>query len=407
MRCGRRSSPRRDVTARYGWAMALETDDLVARAIEAAGSDDLGEPTWREGLDRLVDALAGEARLSELGAQIVEGELQGYLASRLQIVDWAARHREVADAEIRPPIVIVGQARTGTTILFDLLAQDPRMRAPLSWEVERPMPPPSSATYETDPRIDQVDAALAMVDLVVPGFRSFHPLGARLGQECVRITALDFRSVIFGTQYRVPSFARWVLHDADMAPAYRWHRRFLRHLHSGHPGEPWLLKSPGHIWSLDALLGEYPDAVLVQTHRDPLKAIASVSALVALLRRIACDDPSITEAAEEWAEYLLVGFDRSVQARTDGTVRPDRVIDVQFADFMADPMATVRTVYDRLGLELTAEAASRISAFHEAHPGDSVGQRYSFADTGLDAGELRERARSYQQHFDVPSEPVR
>lgn len=392
---------------RYVTRMALDADAIVARTVDGAGSDDFGGDTWRAGLDRLVDALNAEARLSELGIAVVDGELQTYLTTRLRLVDWAAHHPEVIETDIGPPIVIVGQARTGTTILFDLLAQDPRMRAPLSWEVDRPVPPPATATYDTDPRIDEVDATLAMVDLVVPGFRSFHPLGARLGQECVRITGLELRSVIFATQYRVPSYARWVLHEADMAPAYRWHHRFLRHLHAGHPGEQWLLKSPGHIWALDALLAEYPDAMLVQTHRDPLKAIASVSALVALLRRIACDDPTIVEAADEWAEYLLLGFERSVTAREDGTVDPKRAIDVQFADFMADPMATVATVYDRLGLELTGEAEARIRAFHAAHPVEAVGQRYTWADTGLDAATLRERARPYQDYFGVPDESIR
>jgi hypothetical protein len=281
------------------------------------------------------------------------------------------------------------------------------MRAPLTWEVDLPVPPPSTATYETDPRIAQVDETLAMIELVLPGFRAFHPLGAQLAQECVRIKALDFRSMIFPTQYRVPSYARWLVHEADMAPAYRLHRRFLQHLQSGHPGERWLIKSPGHLWCLDALLAEYPDAVLVQTHRDPLKCIASVSALVALLRRIACDDPTIEEAAEEFAELLLLGFDRSVSAREDGTVDPRRVVDVQFADFMADPFATIGVVYDRLGIELTSDAESRMRAFLAENPGEAIGQRYTWSDTGLDAGVLRERARPYQDHFDVPSEPVR
>jgi hypothetical protein len=385
----------------------FDADTLAARAIDAAGADDFGEDTWREGLEHLLASFESEARLSELGAGIVEGEVVGYLTNRLQLQGWAATHPEVADVDIGAPIVIIGQARTGTTILFDLLARDPGMRAPLTWEVDHPVPPPSTATYDTDPRIAEVDERLAMVEVVVPGFRAFHPLGATLAQECVRMTALDFRSMIFPTQYRVPSYARWLLHEADMASAYRLHRRFLQHLHSGHPGERWLLKSPGHLWCLDALLAEHPDAVLVQTHRDPLKCIASVSALVALLRRLACDDPTIEEAAEEFAEHILLGFDRSVAARDDGTVDPARVVDVQFADFMTDPFATIGAVYDRLGIELTADAETRMRAFLAEHPGEAVGQRYTWADTGLDAGALRERARRYQERFEVPSEPVR
>jgi Sulfotransferase family len=384
----------------------LDADTLVTQAADATGLEDFGEPTWREGLDRLVAALDDEARLSEVGVQVVTGDVLGYLTNRLNIVDWRRRHEETATGPVRAPLVIVGQPRTGTTILYDLLAQDPAHRAPLTWEVDRPCPPPETVTYDTDPRADEVQAQLDLVAQLLPGLTAFHPLGARLAQECVRMTAGDFRSMIFPTQYRVPSYARWLLWEADMAPAYRWHRRYLQHLQSRHGGGRWLLKSPGHMWSLGALLAEYPDAILVQTHRDPLRVIASVSALMALLRRLACDDPTVGEAAAEFAEYILEGLDRSVADRRRGIVPADRVVDVQLGAFVADPFATIRGIYERLELELAPQAEQRMRAFLAAHPGDGSGQRYRFRDTGLDAAALRERVREYQRYFDVPSEEI-
>jgi hypothetical protein len=221
----------------------------------------------------------------------------------------------------------------------------------------------------------------------------------------VRITALDFRSMIFPTQYRVPSYARWLLDEADMAPAYAWHRTFLQHLQSQHPTQRWVLKSPGHIWCLDALVDAYPDALLVQTHRDPLRIIASLSSLIATLRSLGSDHTSVPGAAAEFGDYILDGLDRSVTAREDGTVRADRVVDTNFDAFMADPFATINAIYERLGLELTDNAQGRMRAFLAEHPQDKFGKhRYSFADTGLDEGRLRDRARRYQEYFDVPSE---
>jgi hypothetical protein len=383
----------------------LDTELLVAQACETTGFDDFGGDTWHEGLERLADSLAAEAALNELGEQIVAGECVMYLANRLCITEYRRRHPEIADVDVTPPIVIVGQGRTGTTILHDLLAQDPGNRVPLTWEVDRPCPPPESATYETDPRIDEVDAITSGVELLIPGFLSMHPMGARLPQECVRITVSDFRSVMFPTQYRVPSYARWVLDEADMAPTYRWHRQFLQHLQARHPAHRWVLKSPAHIWCLPALLAEYPNAVLVQTHRDPLRIISSLSSLIATLRRISSDDSTIAIAAKEFADYIIDGLDRSVAAREDGTVRADRVVDLNFAAFMADPFATIRSVYDRLGLELGAGSEARMRDFLARNPPDLHGtHRYSWDDTGLDAGELRERARPYQDYFDVPTE---
>jgi len=385
----------------------LDADRLAGVAVDATGLADFGEPTWQPGLERYVDSLEADGRLHELGAQIASGEIVEYLCTRLGLVEWRKAHPEIADVDVVPPIVIVGQARTGTTILHDLLAQDPANRVPLTWEVDRPLPPPETATYETDPRIAASQELLDGVELVIPGFQAMHPMGAKLPQECVRMTGGDFRSMIFPTQYRVPSYARWLLDEADMAPAYRWHRRYLQHLGSRHPAQRWVLKSPGHLWCLGALLGEYPDALLVQTHRDPLRIIASLSSLMSVLRRLGSDDISIPDIASEFAGYLVDGLDRSVAARVDGTVPAGRVVDVQFRAFMADPFATIREIYDRLGLELGVEAEQRMRAFLAENTTEKHGgHHYTFVDTHLDADLWRERTRGYQEHFGVESETL-
>ena len=302
----------------------------------------------------------------------------------------------------------MGQPRTGTTILHDLLALDPTLRAPLTWEVDRPLPPPETSTHDTDPRIAEVDATLELSNSLIPGFTDFHPMGATLAQECVRITAGDFRSMIFPIQFRLPTYNRWLLHEADLAPAYRWHRLFLQHLQSKHPAEQWLLKSPAHLWHLDALVGEYPDVLIVQTHRDPLKVIASTSALAAHLRRMASDDPDLTEIAADYADDIFVGLDRGLDVRRRGVIPADRIIDVHFSTFVADPIATIRRIHEALGRDLDDVTEQRMRDFLARNPGDGGGggTRYRFSDTGLDAGALRARAAAYQEHFGVESEPI-
>ncbi|HEX5096881.1 MAG TPA: sulfotransferase, partial [Acidimicrobiia bacterium] len=345
----------------------LNREKFADAACMATGLSDFGEASWQEGLDRLLDSLENEADLNDLGRTIVEGEVVGYLTNRLEILSYRKEHPEIAEADVVPPIVIVGQGRTGTTILHDLLAQDPATRVPLTWEVDAPVPPPETAMYHTDPRVAASDESLAMVDLVIPGFRSMHPMGAQLPQECVRITALDFKSMIHPTQYYVPSYARWLLNEADMSSAYRWHRIFLQHLQSKHPTDRWILKSPGHIWCLEALLAEYPDALLVQTHRDPLRIIASLGSLVSTLRSLASSNTSIPVAAGEFADYIIDGLDRSVDARENGIVSDDRVVDVYFDQFMADPFAVIAKIYAAAGFEYTADAEARM----RAHLGDN------------------------------------
>jgi Sulfotransferase family len=385
----------------------LDRNRSIEQAVAATGLDDFGGDTWEEGLDRFLGDLDANAALNELGRTIVDGEIVRYLSNRLGIVAERKAHPEIGTRDVVPPIVIIGQGRTGTTILHDLLAQDPQTRVPLTWETAAPCPPPETATFETDPRIDANEATSSMVDLIIPGFRAMHPMGPRLAQECITMTASEFRSVMFPAQYRVPEYTRWLLDEADMAPAYRWHRTFLQHLQSRHPAPRWVLKSPGHIWCLGALLAEYPNALLVQTHRDPLRIIASLGSLVSTLRSLGSDDTDIPSAAAEWADLTLDGLDRSVTARLDGTIAPDQVIDVQFAAFMADPFATVREIYARLDLEFTDATETRMREFLTTHPQDRFGKHeYTFAATELDEGALRERARRYQEYFDVADEAL-
>ncbi|BBX17156.1 sulfotransferase family protein [Mycolicibacterium duvalii] len=385
----------------------LVPDRLVEQACDQAGSDDFGsDDSWRDGLERLTHDFVKEARLSDLGVEIAAADVLRALTNRLEITQWRVAHPEVAEQQITQPIVIVGQPRTGTTILYDLLAQDPQLRPPLTWEVDRPFPVPDVRTYHTDPRIAETQASIDLAEQLMPGFQAFHPMGALVGQECVRITAGQFCSMIFSVQYRLPNYYQWLLHEADHRDAYRYHRKFLQHLQSGVPGQ-WLLKSPAHLWQLDVLLQEYPDALIVQTHRDPLNVISSVSALTVHLRRMASERADIQEAAVQCREEIVVGLEREMRFRDSGVLAPDRVVDVHFADFMRDPFATIGNIYRSLGRELPESTEQRMRDYLAAHPGDGSVSRYTWADTGLDAATVRDQVAEYQQRYGVPTETLK
>src|ERR1700755_74650 len=160
--------------------------------------------------------------------------------------------------------------------------------------------------------------------------------------------------MIFSVQYRLPTYYKWLLYGADHRPSYRYHRIFLQHLQSGVGGQ-WLLKSPTHLWHLDDLVAEYTDALIVQTHRDPLNVISSIAALTNHLRRMSTDDSTVAECAAQSYEEIIVGLDREMALRSGGGLPEDRIIDVRFVDFMRDPWATIRGIYAALGRELRPE----------------------------------------------------
>lgn len=381
-------------------------DRLIATACEETGYDDFGADGWQHGLELVADGLVNDARLSPIGVEVAYLDLMRALKNRLDVIAWRKQHPEIAAKGIDAPIVIVGQPRTGTTILYDLLAQDPDLRAPLTWEVDAPCPVPQPQTYHDDPRIAATQASIEMSEQIIPGFMAFHPMGALVGQECVRITASEFTSMIFSVQYRLPTYYRWLLYEADHAGAYRFHRIFLQHLQSGVPGQ-WLLKSPAHLWQLDALLTEYPDALIVQTHRDPLNVISSIAALTHHLRRMGTDQSTIAECAAQSYEEIAVGLEREMALRDSGTVPAAQVIDIHYADFIRDPWTTIGGIYRRLGRELRPDTEQRMRDFLQAHPGDGGRGRYAWSDTGLVADEVRERVSGYQERYAVPTEELR
>lgn len=382
-------------------------DRLVAEAIDATGVDDFGAPGWEEGLDRLLDDYV-RSDLNDTGVMVAEGGVISNLSNRLLLEQWRKDHPAVAAQRVERPVVIVGQPRTGTSVLHDLMAQDPANRAPLSWEVERPVPAPRTETYSTDERIAMAQEQFDLVDSIIPGFTTFHEIGALLAQEDVRIFDGDFKSMIYSLQFDVPEYNDWLLHEADMSTTYRWHRRFLEHLQSEHRGDRWVLKSPVHMWNLPTLMAEYPDAIVVQTHRDPLKVIASISALGASLREMTSDHVDLPAMSQQYAADIAECLDRAIDARRSGVIPDGQVIDVHFGEFRKDPIAAVAGVYDALGIELSAEAESAMRAFLAAHPGDpdNALKRYTFSATGLDEGPLRERVSAYQEYFGVPSESL-
>lgn len=392
-------------SAKLGINPELRPAKLLKQARNDTGLLDFGDSRFHEGLERLCEALNTEAQLSVFGKLMAAKELRDYLKARLRIVEHLKQNPRLSAAAIEQPLFVLGLPRTGTSITHELLAQDPSNRVPLSWEVRHPYPPPKTATYTSDLRIAKTAKELANVDQLMPGFKQMHPMGAEFPQECVAITAMDFRSMIFDTQYRVPSYQHWLEHEADMAPALGWHKQFLQYLQGEHMNGRWVLKTPAHLWCMEALLAVYPDARIVQTHRDPLKVIASISSLMSMLRSLSSEHLDQHDIAKHFANTTAVGLDRGLAARRSGLLPEKQVYDLHFADLLRDPVAAMANIYHYFGLSLSDQAATAMQGFLSHNASDKHGtHRYAFSDTGLDLAATRARFEDYQHYHQVPSE---
>lgn len=383
----------------------LEPEALLSAASKATGLSDYGSDYFREPLRRLCESLEQDARLTGLGRAMAKQDILRLLSHRLQFEDTHKRHPEIAEQEIIAPIFILGMPRTGTTSLHELMALDDRFRVPMSWEVAYPFPPPETATYQSDPRIAQVDAELARVDKLLPAFRDMHPMGAQLPQECVALFSHDFASMIFDVQFRLQSYQKWLLHE-DMSEVFRNHRRWLQLLQWRCPGETWVLKSPQYLWNIDDMLNEYPDARVVQTHRDPVKVAISIASLTATLRSLASNEVDLPEIASDYADMIEHGNRKTSAARQSGRISPGNILDIRFSDFLQSPLAAVESIYQHFDLPLENTVRGEMASFLQAgSESDRHGKhRYSADDALLDLEAERLRFADYQRQYNVTSE---
>jgi hypothetical protein len=388
-----------------GWrGVSLAEASLLAGARAAAKLEDFGEGTFRRGLRVLLDSLEREARLNPFGRYFARRQILELLICRLQLVDWRKRHAEVEKQKIARPLFVLGLPRTGTTLLYSLLALDPAHRSPLSWEVDEPCPPAERATYASEPRIARSEWRFAQLRQLAPGLQAIHPVGAQLPQECIVITASEFMSIRFEMCFDVPTYQGWLI-DADLAATYRWHRRFLQHMQSRYAAERWVLKSPGHLGPVEALLAEYPDALIVQTHRDPRRVVPSVSSLELTLRQIATDaqDPHTLgrQQLAAWSALLRQGM----RARERQPEKAAQFLDLHFHEIASDGLGCVRRVYEHFALPFTPAHEQRIRDYLAAHPREEHGaHRYTLAGFGLTTDAVDEAFADYCARFGVRRE---
>jgi hypothetical protein len=381
---------------------ALTPGSVLAAAVKAAGCDDFGSDSYREPLDVFIAGCRDEAELTTFGRFLVAKMLQRALANRLALQSWATEHPEVREETIASPWVIVGLPRTGTSILDMLLGLDPQARPLLQWEAAHPIPPATQAEAASDPRIAQTAKELDGLMKLNPPLGAMHPFGATLAEECVTLFMYDLRTLALETQAHVPSYARW-LEQADMAPAYAQHRLALQTLQSRRPTERWILKTPNHLWHLDALLDAYPDARIIWTHRDPGPVVTSLASLAnaGQLPQTRRRDPRPT--ATEWRRKC--GFALRSAMSHDDKAAAGWCRHVHYDALVADPVRTVRDLYQSFGDEVSDEHARRMTAMLRERPKDAFGRhRYDPADFGWTYAEINEEFSDYTNRYDVRAE---
>ena len=378
----------------------LNSESLIEQAQTETGLDRFDSDSFKEGLDIFVaDVLAGAP--PESGVERIRGAVLQSLANRLKTSDYLAQRPELLERPIERPVFVFGIPRTGTTLLSNLLAADPARRSPLTWEIDDPVPPVTSANLYTDPRaLERLEFERQMLE-ARPEMGKYYRSSAIYPNECVFFMANDFKSLVWESRGKLPNYRDW-LFETDMNSAYRYHKRFLQLLQADAPGV-WNLKMPSHALWIPSLLETYPDARLVWTHRDPLAALGSFCSILTLGNQAHMDQVDYGWIGQNCAWQAKQHVDRIMDARE--SLGEDRIIDVHYSDLLKAPIDTMRTLYAALEDEFSDDTESRIRAWLDENPQNKFGKHvYELAHYGLNQQSAEAVFERYLSAHDVERE---
>ena len=376
---------------------SLETR-LHEEARAETGLNDFGDGAYLEGLRVFLRALDTGPRFTPGGRAFTYGNLKGVLKARLHAQHGWKVHPEYSSVTITRPLIITGVPRTGTTALHKLLSMDTQFQGLERWLTATPIPRPARATWESNPLYQACVADMKAFFDAAPAMKAAHDMVADEVDECLEVLKQDFCSNNYGSTWRAPDYDTWWLRQSERA-AYVRYADVLRLIGYHERDKPWLLKNPGHIWELDSLFAVFPDACVVQTHRDPVKAIPSLCSVLGFARGITEGDRvDLVEIGTRELNNWSLAAKRSLEARQ--RLNSAQFIDVMHAEFHADPMNIVQRIYASFGFTLDTATEARMRAWIAANPAGKQGEhRYTLEQFGLSHAAISESFAPYDARY--------
>jgi hypothetical protein len=376
----------------------LVPDEIIAEALGAARKEpgfedaslgDLSEV--RAGMEVVCSALEQLPELPTAGRFAARRQLLRALRQRIRRLAWRAKHPERFAETLRPPVIVLGLPRTGTTFLHRLLSAPSDARALPMWEVAMPFPPLDGP----DKRRQSGERGAAMVKRALADFDAKHATGADEPEECMHLQNEAFFSWSWFSNYPIPTYTRW-LQEADPSVAYDVWLDVLRFIQASSPERRLTLKSPSHLAHIGAILDRVPDARIVWTHRDPAAVVPSFASLIASTRAVATTDQTADPHAlgREMSDFLADQLRRGLAWRE--RIPTGQLIDIAFEDLKRDPLSTVARIHHHFGLPWSPEVSRAVQTEVEARPRNRHGaHRYELADFGLSRGLIAELFDNY------------
>ncbi len=375
----------------------LSIDSVLKEAEEKAGFSNFGPDDFREGLGVLLETY-GSNGYTEKGMYKCRKRLVDLLSARLRIENAFTLHPEIRDVELNPPLFLTGLPRTGTSALLNLLANDPVARPLYMWEGFNPEPIEGLEPGAVDPRYQGMKDWEEQSKKDNPDFARIHTTSVDTPEECIHLLNHTFCDVQFGIETMMEPYASW-FQQQDLHNSYRYYADLLRMLQWQRPGDRWLLKTPGHLWAMDILIELFPECSIIITHRNPLECVTSyASMMAAMMGNREYDKKDLGPVV---MEYLARKMEKAVAIREQADAK--HFIDIQFDDFVSDPLGTAEKVYSYFNLPLSDSTHAAMKAYAEEHPMGKHGKHeYALDEYGLTEDGILQRFGFYLEKYNPP-----
>lgn len=375
----------------------FDIDGVLADARTKAQLEDFGSNDFIEGLQVLLTTYDSNG-YTDKGRKRARRRVVDLLAERLRIEDAFKKYPQIREEKIVQPMYLTGLPRTGTSALLNLLANDTAARPMKLWEGMNPSPCDNFQHGMIDPRYAVMKAWQEEQSKNNPDFSKIHHTTVDTPEECIHLLNHTFQDVQFGVEVLMEPYGSW-FQQQDLRPSYQYYADLLRMLQWQRPGERWLLKSPAHLWALDIITEMFPDACIIITHRNPLEAVTSyASMMAAMLKDREFDKKQFGPVV---MEYLARKVESSLEQRAKMDDR--RILDLQFNDFVSNPVKLVHDIYDYFSLPMTPGAKTAIENYAAEHPMGKHGKHdYHFGEFGLTEKQILDRFAFYIERFNVP-----
>jgi len=383
----------------------MRVERVLDDAIGQTGLDDFGAMDFTERLALLLTEVGADDNVWNAHKEIFVGQCVQAAANRLRIQRYCSEHPDALGTPIDRPIDVIALPRSGSTHLENLVAADRRLRHLPVYLAAQPAPQPGEAPGPdgVDPRWTRAAARWeAMSQNRIMAAMHEHSPDHACGENELQIP--DFASYQWEWMAFVPGFRDHYL-GTDQTPHYLYMRDALKLVAHQFPGDQrWMLKSNQHSEQLAPLLAAYPDATVVMIHRDPVATLQSLLTMRGLAFKSGRKVPDIDTHVEYWTDRM----ERMLRAymRDRHLVPEGQLVEVMFADIVADDVKAATGVLDRAGLPVTDECIADIDAYMASHPRGRDGRVvYDLeGDFGVTAEELRERFAFYLDEFDLRPE---